>query len=99
MKAVLAVLLAASTVSALAQSTYVRPHVRKDGTYVEGHYRTAPNNTRIDNYSTQGNMNPYTGQQGTVNPWVQPAPQPQVPSNPFGEGNPFRGANPYGPKF
>lgn len=45
--------------------TYVKPHVRKDGTYVEGHQRTRPNSSVDDNFSTKGNYNPYTGQSGT----------------------------------
>lgn len=52
--------------------TYVAPHVRSDGTYVQGHVRSSPNSTASDNYSTRGNVNPYTGQAGTVhnpNPW------------------------------
>jgi len=63
--------LAACAISATAQ-TYVKPHVRKDGTYVEGHMRSNPNNTKLDNYSTQGNVNPYSGQDGTVNPYTPP---------------------------
>ena len=43
-------------------------YVRQDGSYVQPHYQTAPNNTVHDNYSTKGNTNPYTGQAGTVNP-------------------------------
>lgn len=48
---------------------YVQPHVRSNGDYVDGHYRTRPNNNPYDNYSTRGNVNPYTGQRGTRNPW------------------------------
>lgn len=44
---------------------YVQPYQRKDGTEVQGYYRTEPNNTRNDNYSTQGNINPHTGKEGT----------------------------------
>ncbi len=44
---------------------YVNGYQRKDGTYVQGHYKTESNNTRNDNYSTQGNLNPYTGSHGT----------------------------------
>lgn len=43
---------------------YVRPYVRSDGTLVNGYMRTEPNSTRFDNYSAQGNTNPYTGQPG-----------------------------------
>jgi hypothetical protein len=45
--------------------TFVNPYTKKNGTTVQGYYRTAPNTTNIDNYSTQGNFNPYTGQIGT----------------------------------
>jgi hypothetical protein len=54
--------------SMAAQATSVRGHVRKDGTYVQPHHRTAPNSSMRDNYSTQGRINPYTGQMGTKNP-------------------------------
>jgi hypothetical protein len=63
--------------SALAD-TYVKPHVTKDGTYVEGHYRTAPNSTRLDNYSTEGNVNPYNGEEGTK-PLIDTAPRYKLP--------------------
>lgn len=33
-----------------------------------GYWRTKKNNTILDNFSTKGNFNPYTGQWGTVNP-------------------------------
>ncbi len=46
---------------------YVSGHFR-NGTYVEPHYRTAPNSTNRDNFSTLGNTNPYTGQSG----WILP---------------------------
>lgn len=69
MRLVLAVVATAVSASAMARDTYVRPHVRNDGTYVEGHYRSAPNSSRIDNYSTQGNQNPYTGKAGTQDPY------------------------------
>lgn len=48
-----------------AKDVYVNGYTRKDGTYVEGHYRSAPNNTVNDNFSTYGNVNPYTGKPGT----------------------------------
>lgn len=60
--------------SAFANPTYVKPHVRKDGTFVQGHYRTSPNNTKLDNWSTEGNVNPYTGKAGTVDPYALPKP-------------------------
>lgn len=59
--------------SAMANDVYVNDYTRNNGTYVQPHYQTAPNNTKFDNYSTRGNVNPYTGQAGTVNPY-QPKP-------------------------
>ena len=43
----------------------VKGYTRKDGTYVAPHQRSAPNSTRNDNYTTRGNINPYTGEPGT----------------------------------
>lgn len=43
----------------------VRGYFRKDGTYVAGHKRTAPDGNFNNNWSTQGNVNPYTGEVGT----------------------------------
>jgi hypothetical protein len=38
------------------------------GTYVAPHQQTNPNGTQRDNYSSYGNVNPYTGAVGTRNP-------------------------------
>jgi len=54
-----------SVVSFGQGQTYVHGYTKSNGTYVEGHYRTLPNNTRNDNWSTLGNTNPYTGMEGT----------------------------------
>ncbi|MEX2285818.1 MAG: hypothetical protein WD648_01935 [Planctomycetaceae bacterium] len=43
----------------------VRGYYRKDGTYVRPHYRTQQDSSRNNNYSTEGNVNPYTGKPGT----------------------------------
>lgn len=50
-------------------STSVRGYTKKSGTYVAPHQRTAPNKTKMDNYSTKGNTNPYTGKAGTKDPY------------------------------
>ena len=50
---------------------HVNGYTRRDGTYVAPHWRSAPDSTPMNNYSTQGNYNPYTGQAGTVNPYSQ----------------------------
>lgn len=58
---------------ALAQkSVRVKGYYRKDGTYVAPHYRSAPNSSRYDNYSTRGNYNPYTGKRGSTDPYKYP---------------------------
>lgn len=63
------VFLVAMTVFMSAQAdTYVNGYFRKNGTYVQPHYRTSPNGTTLDNYSTRGNVNPYTGKAGTIDP-------------------------------
>lgn len=46
-------------------TTTVRSHTRKDGTYVQGHRRTAPDGWKGNNWSTRGNVNPDTGKPGT----------------------------------
>lgn len=67
--AVVCLLVAAFVSPCLAQrSVHVRGYTRKDGTYVAPHYRSAPNRTTADNWSTRGNVNPYTGEAGTRNP-------------------------------
>jgi hypothetical protein len=65
---IILVLMLLFSVPSMAHDTYVRGYEKSNGTYVEPHYRTAPNNTVYDNYSTKGNVNPYTGQPGTKNP-------------------------------
>ena len=61
--------LTAISVSALADES-VRGHITKKGTYVPPHHRTAPNDTKRDNYSSKPNVNPYTGKRGTADPYA-----------------------------
>ena len=48
---------------------YVNGHFRSNGTYVSPYYRSTPDSNPWNNYSTKGNINPYTGKQGTKNPY------------------------------
>jgi hypothetical protein len=57
-----------SQTGSFGKDTTVHGYTRNDGTYVAPYHRTAPDNTKLNNYSTKGNINPYTGQPGTVNP-------------------------------
>jgi hypothetical protein len=47
------------------RSYSVRPYVRRDGTSVAPHRRSMPNHTTQDNWSTKGNVTPYTGKRGS----------------------------------
>ena len=47
---------------------WVNPYTRKDGTQVQGHYRSSPDGNPYNNYSFPGNTNPYTGKQATGDP-------------------------------
>ncbi len=49
--------------------TWVDGYYKKDGTYVPGHFRSNSNNTPFDNYSTKGNINPFTGEKGYKDPY------------------------------
>lgn len=69
MGALLACICATSSVVE-AGTTYVRPYVRSDGTYVQPHFRTTPDSSLFNNWSTRGNINPYTGRLGTVDPFA-----------------------------
>jgi len=52
--------------AAVRVRSYYKPST---GKYVMPSYRTSPNKTKLDNYSTKYNYNPYTGKKGYRNPW------------------------------
>lgn len=47
-------------------------YATKRGTYVEPHYKSSPDSSRSNNYSSKGNFNPYTGKRGSVDPFKAP---------------------------
>lgn len=53
-----------------AKDVYVDGYQRQNGTYVAPHHRSSPDNSQFNNYGSQGNYNPYTGQQGTQQPYT-----------------------------
>ena len=55
----------AAAMPAFAADHYVRGYTTRSGTYVAPHRQTNPNGTKSDNWSTKGNVNPYTGKLGT----------------------------------
>lgn len=60
--------------NAHAANTRVKGYNKQNGTYVQPYVKTSPNATRIDNYSTKGNANTYSGRSGTVDPYAAPKP-------------------------
>ncbi len=60
----------AITASAEAKTIKVKSYYKPSiGIYVNSYYRTSPNKTKIDNYSTKYNYNPYTGKKGYASPY------------------------------
>jgi len=62
--ALLVFLVFGGTIQAQADVS-VRGYYRKDGTYVRPHMRSDPDGNFNNNWSTKGNVNPYTGEEGT----------------------------------
>ena len=66
LKSRIALLCCLASVSTLSfADKYVSGYTRSNGTYVQGHMRSDADSSFGNNYSTKGNINPYTGQAGT----------------------------------
>jgi hypothetical protein len=48
-----------------SEHEHVDGYTRKDGTHVNAHERTTADGTKTNNWTTKGNVNPYTGKAGT----------------------------------
>ena len=72
---VIATLFASGAISAKGGSHSVKGHVTKNGTYVAQHQHTNPNGTKVDDWSSKPNVNPYTGKAGTVDLSKPPSPR------------------------
>ena len=59
------------------RQVYERGYTLPSGTYVAPHYRTSPDHSFQNNWSTYPNVNPYTGQMGTRH--TPPTYRPSVP--------------------
>lgn len=46
-------------------TSYNSGYQKSNGTYVQPHMKTQQNQTNLDNYSTQGNSNPFTNEKGS----------------------------------
>lgn len=62
---VIAAFLLGTSIATAFADEYVRGYTRQDGTYVAPYYRSSPDDTVTNNYSFEGNTNPYTGKVGT----------------------------------
>lgn len=88
MKSVALVFLGVLAFSARADAQVrVRGYVRKDGTYVAPHVRSAPDSTTTNNWGTRGNVNPYTREAGRKD---------ALPSAPAGTATPGTSSRPAG---
>lgn len=58
------IMILVTCISAYAD-VYVRGYTRRNGTYVQPHYRSNPDGNFYNNWSTYPNVNPYTGARGT----------------------------------
>ena len=78
-------------VAPVSADQYVNGYYRKDGTYVQPYHRSDPDGNPYNNFSTKGNVNPYTGQPGTKNPYSSSY------GNPYGQSQDSSPKNPYDP--
>jgi hypothetical protein len=76
---------------------WVNGYYKKNGTHVQGYWRSSPDSDPTNNFSYPGNVNPYTGKVAPGNPEtylknypnysnkpsVAPVPSPQVPTNEY----------------
>jgi hypothetical protein len=49
--------------------THVRAYTTKSGRHVRAHMRSHSDHSKLNNWSTKGNVNPYTGKIGTKDPY------------------------------
>ena len=57
-------LLFLAPVSKVEAYSRVRGYFKRSGTYVQPHFRSSPNSFKWDNYSSNGNINPWNGKRG-----------------------------------
>lgn len=68
---------------------HVRGYYNSNGTYVQPYYRTSPNNTVYDNWSSAPNVNPHTGIIGTKVYINNSNNTPTIKSNDFNRPSPL----------
>lgn len=80
----------ASFSTGLLADQYVQGYTRSDGTYVQPHYRSSKDSSFNNNWSTKGNVNPYTGERGYKTPRYS-APSYSTPSYGTGASRTYEG--------
>ena len=84
-------------VSAVYADVWVNGYYKKNGTYVQGYWRSDPDSDPTNNFSYPGNINPYTGKVAPGNPEtylknypnysnkanVSPVPSQEIPTNEY----------------
>ena len=71
----------------VSADTYVQGYLKGNGTYVQPHYRSSPDRSYNNNWSTRPNVNPYTGQRGTLAPRANDYSGSYLPSIPGMNGS------------
>lgn len=64
MKRILLALVCFAALEVAAHAEWVNGYITWDGRYVPGYFRSPADGVFQNNYSTRGNVNPYTGQAG-----------------------------------
>ncbi|SET61592.1 hypothetical protein SAMN03159358_2194 [Paenibacillus sp. NFR01] len=60
----LIVVMSLSFMGSASAKVYVHGYTKKNGTHVAPHYRSNPDHSFKNNWSTKGNTNPITGKKG-----------------------------------
>lgn len=96
LKIISAIILSILALSIAYADTYVNGYYKKNGTYVQPHYRSSPDSSYNNNWSVKPNVNPYTGKQGTRNPtWNNQAPKNNTYNYNYGNSYNNGYQNPY----
>lgn len=61
--------LATSSLVSYSRDVFVNGYYKSNGTYVNSYHRSAPDGNTFNNWSTKGNVNPYTGEAGNKDPF------------------------------
>jgi len=95
--AILILIIFSLLLSFASADVWVNGYYKKNGTYVQGYWRSSPDSDPTNNFSYPGNVNPYTGKVAPGNPEtylknypnysnkanVNPVPSPQIPTNEY----------------